>query len=85
MTDKLKKPQIFAIWAKTEYAQMVAAQIQQDISRMFGMTPSIEIGGFASDDHRPIRINYYGSRTDVEMVQKMIHDRYELSTDHDDE
>lgn len=84
MTDKLKKPQTFAVWAKTEFAQMVAAQIQQDISRAFGMMPNIEVGGFDSDDDRPIRIHYYGSNTDVQAVKKMIHERYELSTDHDD-
>ena len=83
MSDKLKKPQNIVIWVKAQYVQLVATQIQQDISNLFGMMPSIEVGGFASDDDRPIRINYYGSNTEVHSVKKMIYDRYELSTDNE--
>ncbi|ANY14217.1 hypothetical protein BCY75_09525 [Latilactobacillus curvatus] len=84
MNDKLKKPQTFSVWSKAEYAQMVATQIQRDIQSLFGMAPNIEVGGFASDDDRPIRINYYGSNTDVQSVKKMISDRYELSINNDE-
>ncbi|AUX11451.1 hypothetical protein C0213_03195 [Latilactobacillus sakei] len=84
MNDKLKKPQTFSVWAKSEYAQMVATQIQHDIQSLFGMAPNIEVGGFASDDDRPIRINYYGSKTEVQSVKKMISDRYELSINNDE-
>lgn len=82
--DKLKKPQDIVVWAKSQYVQMVAAQIQKDINHMFGMMPNIEVGGFDSDDDRPIQIHYYGSITDAQAVRKMIHDRYELSTDQDE-
>lgn len=78
MTDKLKKPQTFILWAQSDYAEMIAVKIQSDINRVFGMLPNVKVGGFDGDDERPIRVYYFGSNTELQTVKKFISDNYDL-------
>lgn len=78
MTDKLKKPQIFILWAQSDYAEMVAVKIQKDINQLFGVMPNVKVGGFDGDDERPIRVYYFGSNTELQAIKKFISANYDL-------
>lgn len=84
MTDnmnQLKKPQDIVFWAKTDYANMIAINMQKDIAKNFGMPAEIEVGGFPGDETRPIRVHYFGSDSEFRNMTKYINGHYSFGVD----